>query len=117
MTAKHTPGPWRALIAPNDDLLPGESDVGVCVEHCCFDAISVVWPSKKNNHDSLAEHLANTHLIAASPDMLNALREAKAELEHFGIRTFALDVVNDAIAKAERGVATVASPFPARSCG
>jgi hypothetical protein len=62
----HTPGPWTAMSAmPTNVLTQG----GLRVARCDFDG-DFAHP----------EAHANARLIAAAPEMLNALREADAGL-------------------------------------
>lgn len=78
-TAKHTPGPWS--VEPLEST--GGADMAICAPSCGWvvavvqhdpdiqatdnpDSESVVW----HNTD-----LANAHLIAEAPAMLEALRE------------------------------------------
>jgi hypothetical protein len=73
MTDKHTPGPWFAAdYDPETDEIAICSDQGEYVAHIghidadgCFD------------HPKIAAMIeANARLIAAAPDMLEALRQA-----------------------------------------
>lgn len=94
--AKHTPGPWRVHHDEDDeecwveldDNEPGHAIVAVVEEQ--------------------DESVANAHLIAAAPDLLEALKAAKQFLSIDISRGPAsngwvntVDMVNAAIAKAE----------------
>lgn len=83
---KHTPGPWRARISGDPDVLTSSGDL-ICAVYT----------------DDLAE--ADARLIAAAPEMLAALREAASTLPVAGrMRPDDLAaiqrIVLDAIAKA-----------------
>jgi len=80
MTTKHTPGPWR-VITDDDEYLPGEMSDFIDIGHCCFSAHAVTALQKNYNHDSAEEHLANARLIAAAPDLLEALSDTLAALQ------------------------------------
>lgn len=61
--AKHTPGPW---------------DCGVVVNLRCIDTdefgFSIAWINT-DNHNKIEEAKANARLIAAAPELLEALEE------------------------------------------
>jgi hypothetical protein len=92
--ARHTPGPW--FIGDENNAC---CDVLLGTEHnltCNMD--------RRDNNTcaeviSRAEMLANAHLIAAAPDMLEALKDSREALRRAGA-TGELLVVNAAIAKA-----------------
>ena len=68
--SKHTPGPWSAagnVIYPN---LAGEK---------CIAKVSGILSAE--NDEEYLEFEANTHLIAAAPQMLEALEAAISALE------------------------------------
>jgi hypothetical protein len=74
MTDKHTPGPWQAVT----------NDTGAFAIESDGDLTAVIcqradWPSRKD------ESLANARLIAAAPDLLEALQECATRLEKAGI--------------------------------
>lgn len=80
MTAKHTPGPWTNQVV--------RTSVGVCfkigpfpwrrgkLNHAC---IYADYPTPSN--PEYLECAANARLIAAAPEMLEALRVAKEFME------------------------------------
>lgn len=108
MTTKHTPGPWRAS---GIDVL--------AVEHDQTKASPVICRGERDQFDAglmTAEQLANAALIAAAPEMLDALQACLslgAERAHVhGCPNYPTGEVNDrcaawcvlartAIAKAE----------------
>ena len=94
MTVQHTPGPWSAEI-------PSASNGYVWidpVDGCCGE-IATVW----NTHDNSE---ANARLIAAAPDLLEALKAvvndwvAPDDLPFEDGEMPALDAARAAIAKA-----------------
>lgn len=63
---RHTPGPWRFELAPNGgfDIEKDPNDLGRYM----------VIATRNPHPERAAEMHANARLIAAAPDMLNALR-------------------------------------------
>lgn len=84
--AKHTPGPWSikddAVNAIEPDVMAGEFYIAQCFGH--------------SHHD---EALANARLIAAAPELLEALQDCREALRRAGAEG-ELKVVDAAIAKA-----------------
>lgn len=64
---KHTPGPWHV-----------EGDHVVTTDHMAKQLIA--WPVEGPYALPYDERVANAHLIAAAPELLDALREALGEL-------------------------------------
>ncbi len=95
---KHTPGPWRVYRAPNGGPIIGIGGA---------DGWGVTDPHFRLWNDG-GEREANASLIAAAPDMLEALKENEKGLailagqfpDHLGIRQD-LERTRAAIAKAE----------------
>lgn len=97
---KHTPGPWRigksggvVSDAPIEGGVPGTADVDYYGGHLICETVTS----------------ANARLIAASPDLLQALEEAKIGLLWYqetypeivnGSDHEAMERINDALAKA-----------------
>ena len=80
MTTQHTPGPWRLAWGKIVD----QSDKAVCL----------LTPRKG---------AMNANIIAAAPDMLDALQRIESSLEHEPeIYADILSVARNAIAKAEQ---------------
>lgn len=71
--SKHTPGPWN--VAKFNRRIVEIGDVIVCSVAGCFD--SHLFPSE-------AQCEANTHLIAAAPDLYEALEIAIMRMENLG---------------------------------
>lgn len=108
----YTPGPWRiGKKFPHNSLFPGHKDV-----------TPIYWDAPqceacgKSNGEHLVAHLfdgalpgqkstakANAQLIAAAPDLVNALVMAREELEFGGDWEAAKAVINRALAKAGLG--------------
>lgn len=82
---KHTPGPWTVtsdgfIAAPSDQMNEGYYVASL---------------------HGYAERSANASLISAAPEMLEALMEARAQMQHLYGKTNVLDRIDAAIAKAE----------------
>lgn len=92
--AKHTPGPWSTDEADHDAPY---QDITICGGR--HRRICSVWIDDAPVHDYNAEQKANARLIAAAPELLEALRKAKTA----SLPTEVRDVVNAAIAKATGG--------------
>lgn len=88
---KHTPGPWR--VNEKTSLVEQDDPLGLFVADCRM----------------LDEGRANAHLIAAAPDMLDALKTILGDPDimctHNGNHFCSFDVVRAAIAKAEMLIA------------
>jgi hypothetical protein len=86
---KHTPGPWYA-----DEGTDGAFDI--CVDKNARGRFMVICSGSGHSHFP-EETRANGRLIAAAPDMLQGLRDARALLVHAGSPIEWLDAI---IAKA-----------------
>ena len=72
--SKHTPGPWRTDTDIFHDRLDIRDESGRCIAVCIHD-----YPM------SMARHDANANLIAAAPDLLDALEDFVIDVEgYFG---------------------------------
>lgn len=106
MTERHTPGPWQYRPNEYDDWgfvralpLPGEN-IGHIV--AVAKDTSVPFEAYDEYRERKADPFeANARLIAAAPDMLDALHKAREWLEGWGSAERQLDVINEAISKAE----------------
>jgi len=96
----HTPGPWQ--LHKSDDTLVIGSDCREVAEACGDYTEEAEWPRME----------ANARLIAAAPDLLSALKDARESIEALAnmvsdATQFRQDVsddlarINAAIAKAE----------------
>ena len=89
---EHTPGPW--MVTPDHDEGIGWRHVSSFPEG--FGDIATTWSGK---HGDASE--ANARLIAAAPDMLDALEELVDTLDSRGvIDSFTTQSARAAIAKA-----------------
>lgn len=70
MTTKHTPGPW---LTDRNNCHAGSI---ATILHCLGNDWVEVWTNKWGEGDGLTEEVmeANARLIAAAPDLLEALR-------------------------------------------
>lgn len=91
MTTKHTPGPWEATSGYSPEVRAGEALI--CAPKARTDGIG---------GQSLGEIKANASLIAAAPDLLEALKYARNIVAHdLGDDSAHLVPLDAAIAKAE----------------
>ena len=109
MSAKHTPGPWRTVHL-DQNKLDGNAP-------CCVKANNrtVAWVDFWQDESyatqlQMSEQAANASLIAAAPDLLEALLSCEQVLsatECSGIKQLfngqVLDIARAAIAKAKKG--------------
>jgi len=71
MKTKHTPGPWSVTEH-------GWSQTGIYTDGVRIALIDIYDEATEENQDELeASTAANARLIAAAPDLLDALQEAK----------------------------------------
>ena len=88
---KHTPGPWQAVKwDDNADDVVGWSVV---------DSEGAMLPESEMTGD-IEEAEANARLIAAAPDLLEALKICIEVLEDSGNYPWTLEDVKEAVAKA-----------------
>jgi hypothetical protein len=92
--ATHTPGPWSVSIEP-DKYDTGRDEIRVLAEEDRNHPQGPLTVSRINQHLA-GESVANARLIAAAPDLLEALRGLIDQLEAAGIH-----IPGEAIAKAE----------------
>lgn len=88
MSTQHTPGPWVAVARTNAYIeIEAPNQPG--------------YSAKKVATASLTNHEANARLIAAAPDLLEALNAAEALLHSLGMQSSdAYQEIDAAIAKA-----------------
>ena len=108
----HTPGPWKICMhMESDDLVVRSDDIYQdIVANCQCDSYSLT-----NQVGAAAEREANARLIAAAPEMLEALRAVLPVLEGLAKERHVMagearrgehrDKLHTAIAKAEGGAA------------
>lgn len=74
--AKHTPGPWKM----SHGGLPGDSGFSIASDNAEADNVKITaecWPCTIVSEDHRQELFANGRLIAAAPELLEALRYAR----------------------------------------
>ncbi len=94
----HTPGPWSPLDPKWSSLIiAGDAD------HPVAEVRGWGWLQKKG-HTGAAEQDANLHLLAASPDMLAALKLCRQHMYDHASNTpdRAFELLVAAIEKAEK---------------
>ena len=83
MSAKWTPGPWRgeSYVFPGPDNSPGDAGFDIVADRPGYSAPRNIAGTIMQNADDdtgyLAEDEANAHLIAAAPELFEALRAAE----------------------------------------
>lgn len=70
---KHTPGPWRLMTVP---MVMHPTRDGVAIANLCVEFV----PSEGYHNENRQEAMANARLIAAAPDLLEALTIARSML-------------------------------------
>ncbi len=76
MKAKFTPGPWRMCKRATGTV---ESEAGRSIATC------MGYSTNTDNGEHIEENLANSHLIAAAPDLLVALDQLADRCEKLNI--------------------------------
>jgi hypothetical protein len=76
---QHTPGPWKFELAPSGgfDIEKDPNDLGRYM----------VIATRNSNPKRAAEMHANARLIAAAPDLLDALRSVELMMREHGMTT------------------------------
>jgi hypothetical protein len=93
---KHTPGPWMDDQADHDAPYQDIRIKGGSPRR----TVCIVWIDDAPVHDFNAEQDANARLIAAAPDMLQALQAVLAFIEGEPDAVEPFDMVRAAYAKA-----------------
>jgi hypothetical protein len=93
--SKHTPGPWQTDQAEHDAPY---QDIRI---HAGKGSICCVWIDDAPLHDYNAEQRANARLIAAAPELLEALKRLMSETTTMQDALEAAQQARAAIAKAE----------------
>ena len=93
--SKHTSGPW--------ELCWEDGKHGVVAEAADHKLVAII--GNNPNDDRNDERKANAQLVSAAPDMLGALKQASFCLRELlpedKEALFTLDIINQALAKAE----------------
>ena len=87
--SKHTPGPWSVREYSADiQIIAGNFREPALVRR-------IVGASNDCQTALRIEQAANARLIAAAPELLEALRDALAAMEHMGDVMNGMDIVTD----------------------
>ena len=79
---QHTPGPWRVIIDDTGGSFTGWPSVSASESLDCSIVHRAGFKQEYWGDLSQREAIANARLIAAAPDLLEALIEANKELEY-----------------------------------
>ena len=94
----HTPGPWKFIDATQ---VAAMQYAPKCVIRAGTKQLAAFsWNDKSPHFPTKYEAQANARLIAAAPDMLEALIEAKSELRDYGPDHPSMRQIDTAIARA-----------------
>ena len=116
-SAAHTPGPWKVLPLRGKyygtEIAIGRNGGKIVVWTCdegetrpSFRELAEGWDEDYGfDHVETAECCANAHLIAAAPELYEALAEAAAELELLATFSRNVDATADVITRAGRALA------------
>lgn len=94
---KHTPGPWKL-----DEITSSPYWGRVGTAYASIADVQL-WMSGKSGDNAIA--LANARLIAAAPELLDALKTARRRMLKYGEDPREIAEITEAIAKAEGQVA------------
>lgn len=101
MMSNHTAGPWTARRVDNQqweiDALHGDTTI----KHASWLGLASVYGSDDMSRESRMVAEANALLIAAAPEMLDALKLAVDTFENGGWPSATIVIAKAAIAKAE----------------
>lgn len=96
---KHTPGPWESFVIPSKHFESTEFTIQIRAEHPEFPMYHRIVSNIGLYDYSDNEREANAKLIAAAPELLEALKEAEYILREDN-RTFEADTALAVIKKA-----------------
>lgn len=99
--AKHTQGPWRLSPFSSNEIISGK----IATTENMGKPIAVVNGWNNASLPEKEEYRANAHLIAAAPELLEALEHAAFHLERLGYEEEepGMTKIRAAIAKARGG--------------
>jgi len=100
--SKHTPGPWKVAGGPSWE----ETEACYHIVDSKKGWVAQLWNKYEEDFKSREESKANARLIAAAPEMLEALEKVKEYIEHsmnYGILAGVPEFVESAIKKARGG--------------
>lgn len=104
VTSKHTPGPWEVFDDVEGCEFPGIDNAGESIVLC-----GSIFDDGGIRGDTKEERLANARLIAAAPDMLEAIEETLQSVvmnrlhDTIEISRDAIELLRAALAKAKGG--------------
>lgn len=104
---RHTPGPWKVVSDPNCDAIGDRHAFGVQQEPNKWIVADV-----NGDLEDAAQIKANAYLIAAAPELLDALKEMRARLQRVDDLDVALGEnvgAFEAIARADAAIAKAES--------
>ena len=102
--SKHTPGPWEVFDDVEGCEFPGIDNAGESIVLC-----GSIFDDGGIRGDTKEERLANARLIAAAPDMLEAIEETLQSVvmnrlhDTIEISRDAIELLRAALAKAKGG--------------
>lgn len=100
--SKHTPGPWIVEYEGKQEWVIVAPDGDHTLGYHRWDGLASVYGSIDDKSNGIVVGQANASLIAAAPDMLNALEEAERAISSGLKDTDAvLGIIRSAIKKAE----------------
>jgi hypothetical protein len=82
--SKHTPGPWRLSSESPNIIKRDYTNIGLG-DSSGYLIASSMGHDNSGFYASVEEGLANARLIAAAPDLLNALIVLSEEADNFGV--------------------------------
>lgn len=101
----YTPGPWKHEVWDYPSATPPRKELEIVTDDALL--ATIAWDEGRDNpytikHD---EAMANAHLIAAAPDLLEALEAVETELlsDRFNLSGQTQDQIRAAIIKAKGG--------------
>ena len=98
MSAQHTPGPWRVILDDTGGPFTGWPSVSASDQLDCSIVHRAGFKQEYWGDLSQREAIANARLIAAAPDLLEALQHLM--VAHGEQLDYAFQQAQDAIAKA-----------------
>ena len=98
----HTPGPWAAVDPPHSIVVrtesPTKSKFGA-------DRNAAIGGFYRSDPEKLAEAMANARLIAAAPELLDALQALVSATERVSVGDYSEETHDMAVSKARAAIA------------
>jgi len=101
MKRKYSPGPWKILDIPTHDVISIYQEKNPVRNFHIATVLDYAMASKSASEAEFERCLANAHLIAAAPELLEALEMLKPLLEEWAIPTDTKERVWKALSKAK----------------